>query len=442
MKNRAIRRADILSQNIKNMLKYARSKNFIQDEVDLTRPFTSLPGGALYLTSFVHRDELFNIAERWFCGRCEPNDALRLTEIFICDGYVIGQTLKTLARELLEILHRAPFTEERIHFKGELRDRLCRAREGLPPRAEALFREYWRNPDYYYREAPVNGVMCLDRNGCIIGIYRIKRPARIAEKAHRYFANWIFGIVKQRATEMAEARARSQGVPLSNLFTPEEEMIREFVRAEESIAHEISSGAFRIDRAPLTINDVAGIKIIGEPQELLRLKTVLSGDPSISIVTKEHHNSGNYKAASLLLSVPWDRELICRRFLESEDWRNYFNRGIPEERLKMGLEPLLRNAAPTLTVELMLTTELDFIESEVGNCIHERRIINQRDNRDYKGYIPTNIEFLLSYLFAVGFSPQTTIDSIPIKLWGRYLPDTLSSCIRRLHWLPDFDFLF
>jgi hypothetical protein len=58
------------------------------------------------------------------------------------------------------------------------------------------------------------------------------------------------------------------------------------------------------------------------------------------------------------------------------------------------------------------------------------------------GYIPTNVEFLLEYLFAVGFSPQTQIDHVPIKLWGRYLPDTLVSEIRRLYHLPEYDLFY
>ena len=49
----------------------------------------------MYLTSFIHRNELFDIAERWFCGHLSRNDALRLTQILICDGFVLGETLES-----------------------------------------------------------------------------------------------------------------------------------------------------------------------------------------------------------------------------------------------------------------------------------------------------------------------------------------------------------
>jgi hypothetical protein len=79
------------------------------------------------------------------------------------------------------------------------------------------------------------------------------------------------------------------------------------------------------------------------------------------------------------------------------------------------------------------------VESELGSSIHEERIISQRDSKVYKGYVPMNVEFLLEYLFAVGFSPQTEIEHLPIKLWGRYLPETLIYYVRRLYHLPQQD---
>jgi hypothetical protein len=81
------------------------------------------------------------------------------------------------------------------------------------------------------------------------------------------------------------------------------------------------------------------------------------------------------------------------------------------------------------------------VESELGNSIHEERILSQRDTRVYRGYIPTNVEFLVEYLFAVGFSPTAQVDELPIKLWGRYLPDTVISQIRHLHGVPESEIL-
>ena len=50
-----------------------------------------------------------------------------------------------------------------------------------------------------------------------------------------------------------------------------------------------------------------------------------------------------------------------------------------------------------------------------------------------------NVEFLIEYLLAVGISPHTNIERLPIKIWGRYLPDTVIDHIRALHGMPDVE---
>jgi hypothetical protein len=88
-------------------------------------------------------------------------------------------------------------------------------------------------------------------------------------------------------------------------------------------------------------------------------------------------------------------------------------------------------------MELILSTFADMVESELGNSLHEERIVAQRDTKVYRGYIPMNVEFLIEYLFAVGASPHIHIGRLPIKLWGRYLPDTVIDQIRALYKMPD-----
>ncbi len=158
------------------------------------------------------------------------------------------------------------------------------------------------------------------------------------------------------------------------------------------------------------------------------------------VVDKEGY-WGGYRATSLVLEAGWDREEIARRYEECRGWERYGRRGIPEEALREGFRGFLEDAEPTLRLELILSTFPDLVESEFGQAIHEKRILAQRDNRAYKGNIPVNVEFLIEYLFAVGFSPQTRIDRLPIKLWGRYLPDTVIGCIRNLYSIPEDDLL-
>jgi hypothetical protein len=236
---------------------------------------------------------------------------------------------------------------------------------------------------------------------------------------------------------MAEERARKLGVSIERLLTPKEEMAREFTNAEGVIAKRFKEGTIELDRSALTIHDVGGIKIVGNDERLSHIERILSDHPMIKIVDKEKY-LGNYKANSLILEVSWNKEHICRRYMDSRAWKKYLNRGISEEKLQKGLEPLLDGAKPTLNVELILSTLPDMVDSELGQSIHEERIIMQRNNKVYKGYIPMNVEFLIEYLFALGLSPRIAIDSLPIKLWGRYLPDTISSHIRELYQMPEY----
>jgi len=342
---------------------------------------------------------------------------------------------------LLEMIYDGPFKKEYIYFKGELRDAICRSGRNTIPRVDELIHHYKSNPDFFYREVPVNGVICLNKERHFLGSYRIKRTRRIAEKANRYIANWIFKMVQDRAHRMAEERAKKLGIPIERLLTPEEEMAREFTNAEEAIAKRFKEGTIELDRLAMTIHDVGGIKIVGDAERLLHIERVLLDHPIIKIVDKENH-SGNFQANSLILQVSWNKEHICRRYIDSRAWKKYLYRGIPEEELKKGLDHLLDGSQPAINIELILSTLPDLVESELGNSIHEERIIAQRNNKVYKGYIPMNVEFLIEYLFAVGLSPQIAIDSLPIKLWGRYLPDTISSHIRKLYQMPEYGVLY
>jgi len=393
----------------------------------------------VYLTSFIHRQELFDIAERWFCGHLDPKDGLRLTQIMICDGFVLAETLESLTKDLLTRILPESIEQKRIHFKGELREAICRGSESVTERDLKLFAWYRKNPDFYYREAPIDGVMCLGKDNQLIGLYRVKRPRRIAEKANRKIANWIFSVVQSKAQQMAAERARKFGIPLEFLLTPESEMVGEFVEAEKAISQSFREGSIEFDRDALTIHDVGGIKLIAEDNQLSDLENALRNDPKIRILDKESH-LGNYRATNLVLESPWDVDHVFRRYHECRCWERYSNRGIPESDLKRGLESLLVDPKMTMNVELILSNFPDLVESELGNSIHEERIIAQRDSKVYKGYIPINVEFLLEYLFAVGFSPQIHIEQLPIKLWGRYLPDTLISYVRSLYHLPQQDF--
>ena len=394
----------------------------------------------MYLTSFIHRNALFDIAERWLCNRPQPCDCRSLTEILICDGFVIHETLTVLTKRLIEMTHHKPYQQLQIQTKGELRDIIYHHDCNASVRVAALLQRYQDNPDYYYREAPIYATVCLDDHNRLLASFRTKRPKRIAEKANRRIANWIFDEVTDQARKMARERAGQFGVPLDSLLTATAEMVGEFIQAEEIIAGRFRDGSIRFDKAAVTIQDVGAIKVVAEHEQLQQLTQELTNTPGITVIEREDF-SGKYQATNLILEIPWDVSAICQKYRENADWERYRGRGLSEEDLKKGLEPFLADAERTLNIELILTTFPDLVESELGTSIHEERIISQRDNKRYHGYIPMNVEFIVEYLFAVGFSPSTDIDRVPIKLWGRYLPETLASYIRQLYNLPEHNLI-
>jgi hypothetical protein len=396
----------------------------------------------LYLTAFSHREELLGIVERWFCGRLEPDDAMLLTRIFICDGYILGETLERMAWEIVGRLHTGEFRKVGIRFKGELRDALGRIGGGTNSRVEYLLARYRQNPDYFFYHTPINGTLCMDGGGRLVASYRIKRPQRIAEKANRRIASWIFQTAQNKAMEMARARAEKSGIPLEWLITPPQEMDREFIEAEESIADSFRQSAISFDRSAITIDDVGGVKILGTEKQLEEIEKALRSEASIGVGERESHH-GNYEASSLILDIPVDLEDVCQKFRDSNSWEKYVNRGIPAIEIKKnGLGPFMKKAEKRIKIELILSTPEAMVESELGNSIHEERIISQRDFKPYQGHIPANVEFLLEYLFAVGFSPTAEVKELPIKLWGRYLPDALAVFIRELFQLPEYDLFY
>ena len=219
--------------------------------------------------------------QRWLCDRLEPSDALRVTQILICDGFILGETLDSLARSLLPVFCAKPFRTRRLHFKGELRDIICRSIQDPNPRLTELSRNYKNNPEFFYREAPIDGTAYLGETDSLFAVHRIKRPRRIAEKANRYIANHIFRMVQNRAQQMAAERAQQIGVTLDQLLTPEAEMEREFTLAEEMIASAFKEGRARFEKPAVTINDVGGIKYILDEESLARVEEFLLQAPRV-----------------------------------------------------------------------------------------------------------------------------------------------------------------
>jgi hypothetical protein len=72
----------------------------------------------------------------------------------------------------------------------------------------------------------------------------------------------------------------------------------------------------------------------------------------------------------------------------------------------------------------------DLVESEFGRSIHEVRILEQR--AAYTGRIAQNASWIIEYMLQLAISPTVSVDQLPIKIWGRYVRDTVSQALARI----------
>jgi hypothetical protein len=78
---------------------------------------------------------------------------------------------------------------------------------------------------------------------------------------------------------------------------------------------------------------VGGIKCIADAGSLDRIEKWLLTQKEYRIIEQSEH-SGTYRARSLIIDIPWDRERACRNYTVNHAWKKYLNRGIPEMELK------------------------------------------------------------------------------------------------------------
>ncbi len=385
----------------------------------------------MFLTGLTHRRRLFNVAMRWLTDRPRPDDARVVTEIFVYEGLVAVAE----ARRFMGDVYRGAFGptlgSRRIRYKHELRELALEAIGQPTPRQYEMMEAYHANPEMFFRRMPIDGELYFGGEGQLVGGYRIKRPRRVAEKASRRFADHLGDLIRARASELAQRRASATGRTLAELGHSPEDEEREFIEAEAWLSDRFRDGTIRLPTAAMHIDDVVGFKVIGAPDELARAEAVIEAHPATTIYEREKH-SGNYNAVNLLvdLELPPDDEIVAR--YQDLDWSYVAGRGLTPGQLTAGLPAFVEGSADTVRIELILTSFDEFLESELGRCIHEYRVLEQRSRRDYRGRMAKNAEFIIEYLLAVAFSPTVEIDEIPVKMWGQYLPETLSAATRLL----------
>jgi hypothetical protein len=76
------------------------------------------------------------------------------------------------------------------------------------------------------------------------------------------------------------------------------------------------------------------------------------------------------------------------------------------------------------------------LESEIGRCMYEERVLAQRSHQQYQGSLAKNIGYLMEYMLLYCLSARDDPGEIPYKLWIRYMPDYADQVVRRLFGFP------
>ncbi len=382
----------------------------------------------MYLSGLIHRDHLFEVAMRWFHDNVEPRDAEFLTKVFVYESLICGPVGRDFMVDVLRQIHPDPLHLRRVYQKDEVREAII---DGLPvvtPAMQAHYDEFRRNPDEYFPSTPVDVILATGARERLHAMMRIKRIRRVAEKASRRVADRLAGTIWGTARSLAALRAQASGVTLEELISSPEQMAEEFAAAERVVSQAFRDRRTMLRPADMHIDDVIGFKFIGTSEELRTIERRICDHPSTTLVEREVH-TGSYNAVNLLLDFqrPPAGRIVDR--MRDRDWSFAAGRGIPPARLREGFGEYLESGETTFRAEVILTSPEELVESEFGRSIHEEHVLDQRTSAPYQGRIASNASYLIEYLLMVGLSPTVHIESLPVKMWGRYLPDNVSAGI-------------
>ena len=385
----------------------------------------------MYLSAFLHREQLFEITNRWLSDRPKPSDGLKIKRIIAFDSFAAWETMLQFIETLIPHLFPCAVKKKALFHKRELKDFLCSNRHPQTDRTNTLVEQYRLMPEYFYVGSPIVGYIFHDSTDAIKGICRFKRIKRIAEKASRYAGQFVFNeILKpsgKQSTQNPVGFTDFKDCPISPEFLSE---------LEKTAMTRIRADGLALPANSVTIDDILGVKIVEDNTSEYSLEGTIEKIPNARILDKENH-SGNYHAIHYLVELSADFKTICRLFSQNTNYRESIRKRIPLENLEEEFSRFVSSGEKTIHLELILTTFEDLLESEIGRSMHEGRIFQQRLQQRLYGNIPLNIEYIIEYLFAVGMSPTNQVTELPIKLWGRYLPDSIGYQIRKLYQMPE-----
>ena len=384
----------------------------------------------MYLSGLTHRDRLFDVATRWLADRLEPTDGRTVTEIFAFERAITAPTVRRFVADLCRTCHRGDLYMERITSKDEVRAAIVAAAAHPSSRVAELIDWYRQLPEEFFPRTPVRMSLVTLRNGQLTAIVRRKRIRRIADKVSRRIAEQLSGEIVAVARALAASRPR----PIAGAdreIAPPSTPAAVGGAAERLVADRIRSGRITLDPEKNRVDDVIGVKIIGTPSELENLEAALD-DLEYTFAFQREVHAGAYEGIHYLVDLQLPPNEVILANMAGIDWSFAAGRGVPVENLDESFRTYIESCRRTFRVELILTTFDDLVESEFGIAIHEQRILEQRDLADDYGRIARNASSIIEYLLRLATSSTIKIENIPIKIWGRYIRDTVAHAIAAL----------
>jgi hypothetical protein len=386
------------------------------------------------INSYLHRNVLSDIIRRWMYGEVHSSDADLITRIVHFNNVYVSRYLKYFSENLFGALHHSHIYARQVFLKSDLKDIIVDDPPYRNPRIDELISSYHSDPGRFYRETPFHATLFFINRGGFneyVGSNRIKRVHRLAEKAARRIIDWIFYTIKKHADILADDRARRLGIPRDRLLTPQEEMFEEFIKAENRLLDDFRHRRQIQDEKEMVINDVAGVKVILEEPHQKDILSLLCDIDQCHVIEEERHE-GRYNATNLILRLFPPKDHLLLKPLSHEIIGIMQKRGLNPDELNQAFEDFVRSGEDSIYMEIIVSNYQEMLESEIGRCMHEDRIIEQRLHQPYCGHLAKNIEYLMEYLFTFPLSSKVEFGELPIKIWNRYLPDYFEDVVRKL----------
>lgn len=370
----------------------------------------------MYLTALTQRDQLFDLAVRWLRGRPEPRDGRLLTLAFLIDPLVTAPVVENFLRDVVGPEGRA-LRIDHVRTKEGVRRRIADSWPHLTIHATDLLSQFCRCPERYYPTTPVDLFVVTSGEHDLRAMVRFKGITRIADKVARRVTKSMEPEIRRRADALALGIPR----PLDDDL---------LLEAEHEVCRDLTAGSLSLTRTDLLIHDLLGAKLVGDAAAIGRFEERAFRHPGVVSVQRSEHR-GAYRDTRLVVELQCPSPSATVGRLLTRDWRSSRNRGLAPDDVLRAIPGYLKTAEASFFVEVILTTPEDLVESEFGRGIHEERTERQRGDLRGVRQLSTNAALITLSMLFVAIGPRIEIPQPPIKLHGRYLPDTVAMLLSR-----------